>query len=276
MVELGWQYFIIHKMENLILQIRTLSLRKWILVSVAITFVTALIAWGAQSSGSYIASLTLGQVPNLLILIAVTAFAIENTQKIKTITLIYLIGVLVGIIGIFNAFGGLMGVWFDFASSFTRTDLQEIASYVVVKTTTFNMIEYLAFIVALVLGLSSLIRQFKLVWILFIITFALSFVNIFCLQMEVYMYDEYVMVNMIPSCVFWAALIIILIKGYKAPGVVTTQSLDSAASVEADSHDVSNSFITKSQNLFQLKELLDSGVLTPEEFEAEKQKILNK
>jgi hypothetical protein len=70
----------------------------------------------------------------------------------------------------------------------------------------------------------------------------------------------------------FVAIVILLIVGGK-PQI--SQKSDVEKSVPTTTQQTSINQDTLSKKLFQLKELLDGGILTQEEFDAEKKKILN-
>lgn len=257
-------------MDNVVLKIRELSLRKWMLISIGLTVLAMLCLMGANNSNGYMASLFVGQCSTLVLMASFVAFAVSDVSKAKTLMIVIAIGVASALIGIFLAFSGFMGGWLDFCNSFQRISMEELAEYNIVYSNTFLLIENAAMAGALFMGLSSINKRYMAPWVLLICFFVLSFFNLMFFRMETFGFGDYQRFNSVIGVLSFIALIWILMVGGEKDDMKPTES-----KVEKAAPSSSDTILSKTETLLKLKELLDSGVLTPEEFEVEKNKILN-
>lgn len=157
------------------------------------------------------------------------------------------------------------------------------------------LLQSLASAVAFIYSFSSVIQKYKLCWGAMIILFLLSFMNIFVLvtgsvtfggESGIFYHgvETYINANMIIGVLTLILFIVLFIQGSNnsqdSPEINPSSKNLPYSHSAADNITGSNSNIMKNKDntelLFKLKELLDAGVLSKEEFESEKAKILNK
>lgn len=225
----------------------------------------------ASSSSGYICSILLGLASELLLNVSISSYAINDNKKMSTIVWLIIAGAVFGIIAIFKTFGGLIGCLIDFSNSFSRTDLSGITEYYINQSAICQIIKDIIFVIAFAIGISSVKNKYKLPWILMLIFYALTALNLMAYKSEVYLYGEYGMINSCLGLISLTILIILLVKG----GDADTASKNVSISQNTNSNATLYSTVAqKSEILIQLKELKDSGVISEEEFQSEKTKIL--
>ena len=268
----------ITSMDNLVLKIRELSLRYWVLISIALCVFAILPLMGRNSINGYIAALILGQLSGCLYLASLAAYAIDSLQKVKVALIIIMIGFAISVFGVYNALSGFWGGWIGMVNAFTEIPMEEMVEYLTFSMATYNVIQNLAFIIVFIIGISSFNKRYIVPWVILMCVYILIFLNQILLNKEIFTYDEYTRFGSVTGVLSFIVMIVTLVIGGKE--IKNGHTLNGNTSTTGSDHSlqstaISESFKSKSEALFQLKELLNSGVLTPEEFEIEKVKILN-
>lgn len=263
-------------MKFFIEKLREISLRNWIWICIGISVLSMFCLSISSSCSGYTSSILLGVASTLLINVSFTAYAICDDNKISTIVWMNIVGAVFGIIGIIMSFGGLIGSLIDFSSSISQIDLKELAEYYVHESAICQLIVYLIFVVAFAMGMSALKTRYKLPWILLLVFYALTAINLMLYKAKFYIFENYTVINNCLGLLSLTIIIILLVKGSKAenPEVVRTFDLSSSEKSDAKATNYYNTIRHKSDILIRLKELKDSGVISEEEFQSEKTKIL--
>ena len=247
------------------MKIRELSLRKWILISLGLNVLAILCVIVSGNYAGFRLSLITGQLSTLLFVASLAVYAVNSMSKVKVILIISAAAFLSYMYGMFEAFSNR---WI----SFSEAPYHELTEYYAEQIYVYTLVQNLALAAAFVVGIFSLQSRYRIPWIIFTLVFALTFLNALFYSERTFSNGDYNRFGIFIGLLQLVGLVIVLVKGGKN---VTANESPALAFESRYSSSASAALISKSESLFKLKELLDSGILTTEEFEAEKAKILN-
>ena len=248
-------------MDKLIMKIRELSLRKWILISLGLNVLAILCVIVSGNYAGFRLSLITGQLSTLLFVTSLAVYAVNSVSKVKVILLIAAAAFVIYMYGMFDIFSNR---WIDFGSA----PYNELTIYYSEQIYIYTLVQNLALAAVFIVGIFSLERRYRIPWIIFTLVFAFTFLNAILFTDT----DAHGGFELIISLLQLVGLIMVLVNGGKK---IVENVSPTFASEPRYSSSASAALISKSESLFKLKELLDGGILTTEEFEAEKKKILN-
>lgn len=270
-------------MEDIIIRLQKFSLRWAIVILLVVSIGTSLL--GSMSEGVMkFASLILFAASSLFYA-TWCAHAVTDIKKAyRTFSIIIVVSF-------------LNTVWFLLSETKDMDGMRSMNAQIYMTITSSyptQLLQSLASAAAFIYAFSAVTKKFRLCWGGMIIILLLNFMNLFVLvtgdatisDFEVYYHgvDTYLNANMIIGILTLILYIVLLVKGGNDPiddAEINLSSENVSASHSAtinSSNSTTNTskFQDNAQQLFKLKELLDNGVLTQEEFESEKAKILNK
>ncbi len=247
------------------MKIRELSLRKWILISLGLNVLAILCVIVSGNYAGFRLSLITGQLSTLLFVTSLAVYAVNSMSKVKVILIIAAAAFLIYMYGMFDAFSNRWVV-------FSEVPYHELTEYYSEQIYVYTLVQNLALAAAFVVGIFSLQSRYRIPWIIFTLIFALSFLNALFYAEHTFSVGDYNRFTLFIGLLQLVGLVMALVKGGKN---VTVNESPALASESRYCSSASAALISKSESLFKLKELLDSGILTTEEFEAEKAKILN-
>lgn len=176
-------------------------------------------------------------------------------------------GCLLALYGLFDTFSN---PWIDYSS----VSLNELMNYYVEQSVIYLIVQTFAFTVAFVIGLGSVYKRYLVAWVIFTVVYAFSFILTYLESNYTIQGDDIVNYNMIISLLTLVGLIILIVKGGKAVPAEEQLNVQTKTPGQPQETSSSISIIAKSKELIQLKELLDKGIITEEEFASLKEKVL--
>ena len=259
------------KMNNIILSLRNFSLR-WLIV---IYFIATIVAGISSVTGgkSLATTAIITAIGGIVLYMTFVVQAIKQDEKAVTISYIVIVANLISVVGSFNSFKESP----DFASSmlndflFGENSIESWVQSTVISNAPYSFGMSALMLAAFVYGRNYVIKKFNAVWTMSIITyavFALEFLILFMGGIEGY--AAYEKLNYVATGLSFIMMVMLWIAA-KREKVQTIQQPSHAAPQPTPRSDMQS----KSEQLIDLKKLLDAGVLTQEEFDAEKSKILN-
>lgn len=273
-------------MNNIILSLRNFSLR----AAVAIVFVLTIVVgiWGVLGGGGLKITGVVGVVTMALMYVTFTVHAIDVDDKAVKVSYVMLAAYAVSLLNVLIN----MGDYPDIIGMILGGDSVESWAYGVVLTSApYSLVMNLLMMGALIWGMKDVNKRFSIVWLIALIAQGISCICILILFTDNSRYDLYTIFSNISGAfgvLLVAALLIMggrsltptLPKregGYAVKPDVSPQPLESSLQSSQTSQPVTDGDVMteKTKRLFELKELLDSGVLTQTEFDSEKKKILN-
>lgn len=268
-------------MEEIIIRLRKFSLRWAIVIMLVATIITSILG-----NLSY----ELLKLATFILFIASSLFyatwcaqAVTNVKKAyRTLSVIIVTSFL-------NTVWGLLSEPIDVErmnSLNTQIYMSATSSYPT------SLLQSLASAAAFIYSFSSVNQKYRLCWGGMIIIFLLTFMNLFVLVTGAatidgsgvfyHGVDTFINANMIIGVLALILYIVLLIKGNNNSNghmKITPFSPNNPHSATINAYGSTSNTMKigdQTQQLFKLKELLDAGILTQEEFNAEKSKILNK
>lgn len=273
-------------MNNIILSLRNFSLRIAVVIAFALTTVVGL--WGVLGGGGLKITGVVGVVTMALMYVTFTVHAIDVDDKAVKVAYVVLAAHLISMFNVFLNVGDCP----DFTSSiFGSGEAEQWAYGVVQASAPYTLLMNLLMTGALIWGMKDVNKRFSIVWLIALIAQGISCIGILILFTDNSRYDLYTIFNNI-SGAFAMLLVVVLLfmggrsltpaipkgeGGYAVKPDVSPQPLKSSLQSPQTSQTVADgeAMAEKTKRLFELKELLDSGVLTQTEFDSEKKKILN-
>lgn len=266
-------------MNEYILKLRKVNLR-WLtalifVVSIILTVVITL-KTGDMSGFTIIIGIT-----GIIIYIALAVHAIEEDNKALIVSYILLVAVFVGIINATNQFGNYLASQ-EFSNDFTSdiflgtNNVETQIAAMLIKNAPMTLFTSICCLTAFIYGVFYVRKKYTLVWILFTIGFAISSYQAYLLVSGgMQNWDTYSGLGSAMNLLSFVAIVSLLVVGGKNQKETTVDSeRKTIKPVEVIKKEEPKQK-SLSEQLFQLKELLDSGILTQEEFDNEKKKILN-
>lgn len=277
-------------MTNLILSLRNFSLRAAVVITFVLTIVVGL--WGVLGSGGLKITGVVGVVTMALMYVTFTVHAIDVDDKAVKVAYVVLAAHLISMFNVFLNVGDCP----DFTSSiFGSGEAEQWAYGVVLASAPYTLLMNLLMTGGLIWGMKDVNKRFSIVWLIALIAQGISCIGVLILFTDNSRYDLYTIFNNI-SGAFAMLLVVVLLfmggrsltpalpkgeGGYAVKPDVSPLPLKSSLQPSLQSSQTSQSvtdgdaMTEKTKRLFELKELLDSGVLTQTEFDSEKKKILN-
>lgn len=271
-------------MEEIVVRLRKISLRWVIVIMFAASIVSGISSF--KSGGSLVLPTLILFGGSVLFYATWSAQAISNIKKalipiyvISGATLINLIGQWTTISENVDFSGAVTdAIWGDDTAADNLIYSRGISSYPT------QLFLNLSSAVVLMCTLRYVVKKYRFCWGGMSIMYLLSFVNVLMLVTEYNGYQTlaiYKDLNNIIAILSGIIFIVLLCKGgnnrFEPTSDLTNKPTQKTGSnSRAYTATKSMSLDEKSQQLYKLKELLDSGILSKEEFESEKAKILNK
>ena len=260
-------------MNEYILKLRNINLR-WltiiffvenIVLSIILTLSTDCLNW----------SFAVTAVMSIIIFVVLTVHAIEENNKALIVSYIFITAIIVELINAFSQFGDINVGSEAFSNDFFlgTNDVETQVVGILIKSAPIALFSNICSLAAFIYGVFHINKKYMLVWILFLFGYAISAYQAYLLVSGgILNWESFSNLNSIMLLLSFVAIVILLIVGGK-PQI--SQKSDVEKSVPTTTQQTSINQDTLSKKLFQLKELLDGGILTQEEFDAEKKKILN-
>lgn len=266
-------------MNEYILRLRKVNLR-WLtalifVVSIILTVVITL------KTGSFSGTTIIIGITGIIIYIALAVHAIEEDNKALIVSYILSVAVFVGIINATNQFGNYVGSQ-EFSNDFTSdiflgtNNVETQIAAMLIKNAPMTLFTSICCLTAFIYGVFYVRKKYTLVWILFTIGCAISSYQAYLLVSGGMLnWDTYSGLGSAMNLLSFVAIVSLLVVGGKNQKETTVDSeRKTIKPVEVIKKEEPKQK-SLSEQLFQLKELLDSGILTQEEFDNEKKKILN-
>lgn len=259
-------------MNELILSLRNFSLRIAILLMFVLTLVIGL--WGIIGGGSMKITGVVGAVTIALVYITFAVHAIDNDDKAVKVSYVMLAAYAVSLLNALMNWGDYP----DFAGMIFSGDSVEDWAYGVAQASApYSLLANVLIAGALIWGIRDVNKKFTIAWIVALIGQGVTCIGAFVLFSGSYDFGVYTSINNIGSVFGGIMIVILLFTGGRAKQQ-TAQTLRPSAEMTAQPQPPaapSAGQPGRMEMLVRLKELLDSGVLTQEEFDEEKRKILN-
>lgn len=250
-------------MDNIVLKIRGLGLRIWILIAIVLSLLAMLPMTSSVSVTGYEASCILGLISTAILLGSILAYATTDMLKAKIALIFVAVGFFVGVLGVFVAFKDVAsGILFEFLNALSPVTLNDLGECYAQNGATFIMLQNIALCVAVGITLSSCNKRFMVPCILMLCSLALSFLVIILFNTKDISYEKYIMYNAYVQVLSSIAIIWLLVIGGNSKQTSQNKS-------------ITQSTDNSTEKLLELKKLLDSGVLTQEEFDEEKKTLLS-
>lgn len=259
------------KMNNIILSLRNFSLR-WL---IAIYFIATIVEGISSVTGDRSLGTTtiITAIGSIMLYMTFAVQAIKQDDKAVTISYIVIVANLISVVGLFNYSKESP----DFASSmvndflFGENSIESWVQSTVISVAPYTFGMSALMLAAFVYGRNYVIKKFNAVWTVTIIAyaiFALEFLILFIGGIEGY--AAYEKLNYVATGLSLIMMVMLWIAAKR----------EKAQTIQQPPHDTPQpapkpGMQSKSEQLIDLKKLLDAGVLTQEEFDAEKSKILN-
>ena len=172
----------------------------------------------------------------------------------------------------------------DFANTITNdifsgnnplSSVEEWVAATVINAAPYTTIMNILMVIAWGLGLKHISKKFTLAWIMGMAAHIIAGIGSLLLFIYgILQYSTFNMLNTICSVITFIFLIALLTINDKKETPNKKLEVKKVTSQEPVSVEQPKT-LNKTEQLFKLKELLDSGILTQNEFDSEKKKILN-
>lgn len=262
-------------MENFILSFRKFSLRWMIVIAFAISFVFGFIS--VVNGRPLVVTSIVSAISYALIYIIFAVYAIDDNKKAVIASYIFIAAYILSIIGSFSTLNSSS----DIASMLAEELLtgSDSIEYWVHKTVNdlapYSILMSLLMLFGFIYSIKHVNKRFLLTWWAAIVVTAVQAFGLLVLFISDD-FDSYVSFNQITLVLALIFIIMLFINGGKSPNTKgVTLPTQAQATASAMAPIINNDITSKSDRLLKLKELLDAGVLTQEEFNSEKKKILN-
>ena len=200
-------------MDTFIQAIRSISLRKWALITIiAAGLIGGLTAIAGINREMLMLSMIFVALYGAIFTISLIAHLVQDLQKIKIMIMLVVIGLIVGIWGIVNAFSGLSWMMVDWSQiSASPQAMQEFNNYILTKSAVFNIIQSALYIMAMALGVSSLNRKCLIPWIILMVGYFTGLVA----QLQDKDGSEFMTFSLVSSLLSFVAIIWVLVASNK-------------------------------------------------------------
>lgn len=262
--------------NNILALLRSFSLRKVIGFTLLSVFVIAIacVIVGIKNGNSdskmmYSMGLisVISTIGSLLIYTTFVAQAVGNDNKAIVTSWIFIVAYVISLIGSFSAFSDAHYDAETLGVDFTRMDMA-------FKTYPYMMLTSLITIGGMLYSAKEVRQKFKVAWWIFISASAISGCGALSLCMSIFNYEAYETCTNIGAVVSLIFIIILFYIGKQEPAGQYYNDTD-AANVSPKEVSSTSAMKNKTQELMKLKELLNANILTQDEFDREKAKILN-
>lgn len=267
-------------MNEYILKLRNVNLR-WLTVLVFVVGIILAVVITAKT-GYLSGSTVIIGITGSIIYIALAVHAIGEDNKALIVSYILLVAVFVGLINAINQLGDYNVTSQEFSNDFNSdlflgtNNIENQIAAILIKNAPMALFTNICCLIAFIYGGFYVRKKFTFVWILFLIAYAISSYQAYLLVsggMENWgTYSDLGNVMNILSFVAIVALLVVGGKDQKGATIDSKGKTIKPVEVIKTEYPEQKSL---SDQLFQLKELLDGGILTQEEFDTEKKKILN-
>lgn len=267
-------------MEEIIIRLRKFSLRWAIVIMFA---ASTFFGYSALKSGGTLLLTSLILLAGSILFYGTwSAQAIKDNKKASILVIVITVATLINLIGQWSTlnepidFEGAVtaAIWGDDSVSNNIIYSRAMSSYPTQLLLSF--VSGLIFIYVF----RFVDKKYRFCWGAMVFMFFLNFINVLMLATEYNGYqslDIYIDLNNIIAWLSAIIFIVLLCQGNNPNLDATTQTYENTQnSQHINAKSEQTSLETKTPQLFKLKELLDSGILSKEEFESEKAKILNK
>lgn len=265
-------------MNSLILKLRELNLKWAVFISIAVSLAVGIISINSDKNLCFAGIFTV--VASAILYITLAVHAIEKDEKAILVSYLVIVAYTISAIMTFNVFKDTP----DLKTAITEEiynfrnpveSLEAFATSTVINNAPYSFLMNVIMLVAWSIGLKHIRKQYIMSWITGLAgNIILILGNSFVLTDGTLGYDIYKTCNNIGMAI--SAIFLISVLCIK----------DSKKEFHERENDVSNILhpqniaetktkLSLSEQLFRLKELLDCGILTQEEFDTEKKKILN-
>ena len=213
-----------------------------------------------------------------LVYITLTVHAIDNDEQAVKLSYIIIAAYIISLITSFTTLKDSP----DFVGSMTNdifngnSPTSSIENWVVenaVNNAPYTLVMNILMIVVWGLGLKHINKRYMLAWIMGMASQIVACFGTF-FQFDPNTFDVYSKCNNISAVIAFIFLIALLTINDKKETPNKKPEVKTVAPQEPVSVEQPNT-LNKTEQLFKLKELLDSGILTQNEFDSEKKKILN-
>lgn len=257
----------------MLLSLRRFSLRLSVVIMFAATIAIGLFSLINGKSLGLTAIVT--ALTSALFYVTWAVQAIDNDKKALITSYLIIAGLFVSVCGSFGTFKDSPDfsrmMFDDFVSGGDSINSWTYDS--VVAAAPYTLIMSLLCICGLVISFKEVNKKYKLVWGITILTYMISAFGAFLMLNDCF--SEFQTCNNVNSVLTGILMLWILIIGGNTSTMPTTNTQTTSESPTPVSNQSGNDIMSKSGELIKLKELLDAGVLTQEEFDKEKRKILN-
>ena len=262
--------------KNILTLLRSFSLRKVIgftlLTVVVITIVCMVVGIANGFSDTQMMNCmgfvsVISTMGSMLVYTTFVSQAVSNDDKAVVTSWILIVAYIVSLIGSFLLFGDSDYGMQSYGQDFAKMNMA-------FKTYPYTMITSLISIAGMLYSAKDVRQKFKAVWWIAILASAVSGYGALSLSMSIFNYNTYETCAIIAFVVSFVFMIMLFYIGKRE--TAEQQCSDTVATTASNKEQSSKSDLTnKGQELMKLKELLDANIITQEEFDTEKRKILN-
>ena len=262
--------------KNILTLLRSFSLRKVIgftlLTVVVITIACLVIGITNGFSETQMKNImgfasVISTMGSMLVYSTFVAQAVSNDDKAIVTSCILIVAYIVSLIGSFLLFGDSDYGMQSYGQDFAKLNMA-------LTTYPYAMITSLIFIAGMLYSAKDVRQKFKVVWWIAVLASSISGCGALSLSMSIFNYNAYETCTIIASVVSLVFMIMLFYIGKRE--TEEQQCSDTIATTASNKEQSSKSDLTnKGQELMKLKELLDANIITQEEFDTEKRKILN-
>lgn len=256
-------------MKEAILSLRKISLRLTIVMMFVVSIAVGL--FSLASGGSLGITGMVMAITIALFYVTFAVYAIEDDKRATITSYIFISAYIISMLGSFRAFNESP----DFSSMiindflFGNGSVDSWAIQTVSTSAPYTMLMNILMLVGFFYSFRSVSKKFNVAWWMATIAQLVSTCGSFVILMN-YNYSTYTVCNNISGVIAIILMITLLCIGGK-------NKINNASAIQGVTYKSQNKndITSKSQELIKLKELLDSGILTEEEFNNEKKKILS-
>lgn len=265
-------------MNSIILKLRGLNPKWTVFISIAVPLVVTIASIGSDENFCFAGILTV--IASVLLYTTLAVHAIEKDEKAILVSYFVIAAYIVSAVMTFNTFEdtpGFRTAITDEICNFRNPieSLNKFAASTVINNAPYSFLMNVIMVVAWSVGLKHINKKYLLTWITGLAcNIILGFGNLFVLTDDIQGYDTYkICSNLCGAITIVFFISILCVKdSKKKPNGKENEALDIPHPQKIVETSTESS---KRNQLFKLKELLDSGLLTQAEFDIEKKKILN-
>ena len=258
-------------METIILSLRKFSLRLVMIITFAISFLTGFFSLINGESLGITAILSVIGIVFFYITFAV--HAIENEQKALRTAYLFVAAYAITLIGSFSSFKESPNFSTMIVEDIITGDnsIEEWTNRTVASSAPYTILMNIFMLTGLFYPLQSINKRFNASWRLAIAAQLCSTISV----LSILIANNFNIFSIFINISGVLSFILIAILFFKGGKTESTHGNIISLQTPTPSPQVHNDISSKSEELTKLKSLLDAGVLTQEEFDIEKKKILN-